>query len=261
MKTTITILLLFFMACSLPKKKVKSDGSVNKQDWTRPTFPKGSWQDFLQHLPTTNGEVVNYRGEPVANQAKEVAIVNFDVGMKDLQQCADALIRLRAEYLFMADRKQEIAFHITSGDLFMFVDYCKGLRPVIQGKQVKFESLVAPCEPDHVALRRYLDIVYTYAGTISLAKELRPVTELSVGTVISKPGSPGHCCLVCDEAMTSTGEKVYKLVEGYTPAQSIYILRNPSNSDMGAWQTITTNGSIQTASYLFNSYKLGTFDR
>lgn len=125
---------------------------------------------------------------------------------------------------------------------------------------MKFESLVTPCKPDHAALRRYLDIVYTYAGTISLVKELRPVTELSVGTVIIKPGSPGHCCLVCDEATTSSGEKVYKLVEGYTPAQSIYILSNPSNPDIGMWQTINTEGTIQTASYAFGSYRLGTFE-
>lgn len=224
------------------------------------SFPPGTWQYFLQQLPTQEGEVVNYRVEPVANQAKATAIVNYDVGTKDLQQCADALIRLRAEYLFAANRKPEIAFHFTSGHLFTFADYCKGLRPVLSGNQVKLESLVTPCQPGHAVLRRYLDIVDTYAGTISLANELHPVSELSVGTVIIRPGSPGHCSMVCDEATTSTGEKVYKLVEGYTPAQSIYILRNPYDEKMGAWQPIILDGSVQTASYHFSSYKLGAFE-
>lgn len=214
----------------------------------------------MQHLPAKPGPVLDYRGNPVADQSKAALIVNYDVGNKDLQQCADALIRLRAEYLFSANRYQEILFHFTSGHLYAFDAYCKGVRPVINGAHVNFLALATPCEPSHTALRSYLNIVYTYAGTVSLAKELHGADRITVGTVIILPGSPGHCTLVVDEATTQDGEKVYKLAEGYSPAQSIYILRSTAGSGLGLWQPLKTGSPIQTASCIFYDYQLKSFE-
>jgi hypothetical protein len=229
-------------------------------NYTTPTFKPGSWQYFLQHLPVKEGAVLDYQGNPVPNQAKAAMIINYDVGNKNLQQCADALIRLRAEYLFAAQRYQEIAFNFTSGHLFAFNDYCKGMRPVVNGNRVSFSPLSAMCEPSHAALRRYLDIVYAYAGTISLSRALRPVSGITVGTVIITAGSPGHCSIVVDESTTGAGGKVYKLAESFMPAQSIYILRNTKDPGMGFWHPLKKDITIETASYIFENYKLGSFE-
>lgn len=235
--------------------------SQEKETDVTPTlFKKGSWQYFLQHLPVGSGRVVDYQGNPITNQQKAALIVHYDVGSKDLQQCADALIRIRSEYLFAAHRYSDITFHFTSGHLYAFNAYCSGLRPVVTGNQVSFSPLSTPCEPSHAALRRYLDIVYTYAGTISLARELHHTSDISVGTVIILPGSPGHCTLVVDEATTGSGEKVYKLAEGYSPAQSIYILRSTVESALGPWQPLQAGTTITTASCIFYNYQLGTFE-
>lgn len=223
-------------------------------------FKPGSWQHFLQTLPVKNGLIADYAGNPVSNPGKAFEIIDYDIGKRDLQQCADAIMRLRAEYLFMQKRFSEIEFHFTSGHLFTFLAYCNGSRPVVAGNQVKFIQQGQIIKPSHTALRNYLDIVYAYAGTISLAKELKKANRLSVGTVIIKAGSPGHCAIIIDEAVTSTGEKVYKLAEGYTPAQSIYVLRNIREPEMGAWHTIHEGKEIETASYYFDSYQLGVFE-
>lgn len=222
------------------------------------TFANGSWPHFLQHLPTVESAVVDYRGLPVQHQEKAAAIVNYDIGSKDLQQCADALIRLRAEYLFSQKRFNDIRFQFTSGQPYSFSDYCQGIRPIPKGNQVQFALAAAPERNTHQALRKYLDIVYAYAGTLSLNRELKETNTITVGTVILKPGSPGHCCMVIDEAITPTGSKVYKLVEGYTPAQSIYVLRNPTNGS--EWHELKVGEPIRTASYSFLTYELKKFE-
>lgn len=259
MKLGLLPFLWLFAGCNPAAPGHTNVASTQEINLIPALFEKSSWQYFLQHLPAKPGTVVDYRGSPIANQTKAALIVNYDVGNKDLQQCADALIRLRAEYLFAAHRYADIAFHFTSGHLYPFDAYCKGLRPAVTGNQVKFLPLSAPCEPSHTALRSYLDIVYTYAGTISLARELDKTDKVSVGTVIILPGSPGHCTLVVDEATTAKGEKVYKLAEGYSPAQSIYILRSTAGTMSDLWQPIKTGGPIQTASCIFYDYQLGSF--
>ncbi|MGH7599664.1 MAG: DUF4846 domain-containing protein [bacterium] len=47
-----------------------------------------------------------YNGAPKPNQAAQYRVLAIDVGNKDLQQCADAVIRLRAEYLFGQEKNE-----------------------------------------------------------------------------------------------------------------------------------------------------------
>jgi len=47
---------------------------------------------------------MKFSGEKIANQNNHEAVFNLDVGNQDLQQCADAIIRLRSEYLFKSKK-------------------------------------------------------------------------------------------------------------------------------------------------------------
>ncbi|MDB5197855.1 MAG: hypothetical protein JWP88_2226 [Flaviaesturariibacter sp.] len=219
-------------------------------------FEEGTWSYFLQHLPTVAGDIVDYTGTPIRNQAKHVAILNYDVGKRDLQQCADALIRLRAEYLFAQKRYNEIAFRFTSGEWYRYKDYVAGVRPAIIARQI-YAGEVKPVAVSHATLRSYLDIIYAFAGTQSLYRDLLPATDFRVGTIIITPGSPGHCCMVIDETTNAAGQKRFKLVESYMPAQSIYVLKNPE--DGSAWYPLQ-KGTITTASYQFTKYALKKFE-
>jgi hypothetical protein len=218
-------------------------------------FREDSWQYFLQHLPVVDSPVVDYSGKKIRHQFKSAGVIPFDVGTADLQQCADALMRLRAEYLFAQKHYDKIGFHFVSGQFYSFNDYCSGKKPVPSGNNVRFITANS-AEKTHASLRKYLDFVYTYASTISLAKELKASNDFEVGTVVIYAGSPGHCFIIIDEMQNDEGKKLFKLAEGYTPAQSIYVLKN---SDGTPWHELNKT-AIETASYSFPSFELKKFE-
>lgn len=252
------LVLVFFSCDSASVYELQSSQLQQIITDTTKEYDVNSWQYFLQQLPVVDKPIVDYRGREISYQQKHVGIIPYDVGTSDLQQCADALIRLRVEYLFQQKKFGEIGFHFVSGDYYTWNDYCKGLRPIAKGNGVKFISGAAS-DRSHESLRRYLDIVYSYASTISLSKELKTATDFEVGTIVIHAGSPGHCFIIIDEAKNKAGEKVYKLAEGYTPAQSIYVLRNLDEDGISPWYKLK-KGVIETASYRFDDYKLGRFE-
>jgi hypothetical protein len=217
-----------------------------------------TWTYFLQHLPVVDKPIVDYKGRVIDYQQKHVGIIPYDVGTTDLQQCADALMRLRAEFLFQQNHNEEIGFHFVNGHYYSWNDYCNGIRPTLKGREIKFIT-TTHSEKNHESLRKYLDIVYSYASTISLAKELKPTNDFEIGTVVIHPGSPGHCFIIIDERRNEQGQKTYKLAEGYTPAQSIYVLRNLNEQGISPWHQLKM-GVIETASYRFDNYKLAKFE-
>lgn len=223
------------------------------------SFPEGSWEHYLQHLPVADAPIVDYRGRPIANQAKHAQVITYDVGTSDLQQCADALMRLRAEYLFSQKKYGDIGFHFTGGGYYAWAAYCRGIRPVNSGGHVTFAPSAPPAPMTHAALRKYLDIVYNYANTVSLCKELKPAKRFQIGTVIIFPGNPGHCCMIIDAAVINKKDTMFKLAEGYMPAQSIYVLSNPYEPQLSPWYHLH-GGTITTASCEFRSYFLRKFE-
>jgi len=254
----LLLLVLFVNHCTENSAPTDTSPTTTTPANHETVTKKGSWAYFLQHLPEKEGPVVDFTGRPVRFQQKHTTVIDYDIGNRDLQQCADALMRLRAEYLFSQQRFNKIHFHFTSGHDYSFLAYCRGQRPVVNGNQTHFVTTHASAA-NHQSLRRYLDLVYAYAGTLSLAKELKPAKRFTIGTVVISPGSPGHCFIICNEAVTPAGDTLYKLVEGYTPAQSMYVLNNVQQPQLGCWHKLQ-KGVIKTASYTFTSYQLKAFE-
>jgi len=56
-----------------------------------------------------------FNGRLRDNQSTHFAVLDIPVGDKDLQQCADAIMRLRAEYFLNQDNIDSICFKATDG--------------------------------------------------------------------------------------------------------------------------------------------------
>ncbi|QNH60697.1 DUF4846 domain-containing protein [Hymenobacter sediminicola] len=196
----------------------------------------GQWLRYLPLLPAGT-PVKLFNGQLKDPQNVHAAVLNIDVGSRDLQQCADAIIRLRGEYLFAQDPAQ-VHFHLTSGHDIAFTDWYGGKGFRVSGDEVL--PAPRPAElPTHTVFRRYLDQIFTYAGTLSLSRELNPVplADVQPGDVLIRGGSPGHAVLVLDVAeQLGTGRRYVLLAQSYMPAQQMHVLRNIwGDATLGAW--------------------------
>ena len=225
----------------------------------------GSWGEWLRGLPLkpagTPARLFN--GKLKGNQAVVAAVVNIDPGTTDLQQCADAVLRLRAEYLFSIN-PNKIHFHLTTGYDARFSDYLAGTTFRVRGEQVSPASKPAEAAT-HAALGRYLLPVFGYAGTRSLSREVQPVplAQAQPGDVLVHGGSPGHAVLVADVATNQrTGQRYLLLLQSYMPAQNIHLLRNVDQPALGAWLAVPGPQAEQfnTPEWTFATNELGRLD-
>jgi hypothetical protein len=195
----------------------------------------GSWAAWLRGLPMkpAGAPVLLYTGAPKWRQDVHAAVVDIDVGTRDLQQCADAIMRLRGEWLFAAGRARDIGFNYTDG---------------------KRRNFASRRQTDYASFRKYMTLVFAYAGTYSLEHELRPVPpqDIEIGDVFIKGGFPGHAVLVADMAENaSTGERRFLLIQSYMPAQEMHVLKNPGSADGSPWYPAAFSGPLVTPEWTF----------
>jgi len=223
----------------------------------------GSFGDWLRHLPLkpAGSGVALHDGRPIVDRGTVAAVVDIDVGRSDLQQCADAVMRLRAEYLFSRRLTGLIGFELYSGERYRFEAYAEGQMPVPAGAGIAWQS-GPPQDRAHAGLRRWLDIVYGFASTRSLAHELRPVARLSdaaIGDVFVHPGAPGHAVIIVDLAVDPGGHAVVLLAQSSTPARDIHILRNTLEPRLGGWFALVEGRPFATPGRIFSPEELRRF--
>lgn len=217
---------------------------------------RGSFGHWLRHLPLRppGAPVRLFNGRLKSRQDVHAAVVDIDVGKADLQQCADAVMRLRAEYLFSQRRADEIHFNFTSGDRIDFSRWAAGWRPQVRGSKVAWRR-GGVMAADHPALGRYLRTIFTYAGSYSLSRELNRVgggRTLKVGDIFLKGGFPGHAVIVVDQAENpDSGQAAFLLAQSYMPAQDIHILRNPGRA-LSPWYIAGERANLVTPEWTFD---------
>lgn len=222
----------------------------------------GSFGEYLRELPLKphGSQVMYYNGDSKPRDVHE-AVIDMDVGNRDLQQCADSIIRLRAEYLYGKGLYSRIHFNFTNGFNADYSTWMKGSRIKVSGNKAYWVEQGSSSE-DYASFRKYLDIVFAYAGTLSLSKEMEsiPVEKMQPGDVFMYGNTPGHCVIVADMAENkSTGEKLFILAQGYMPAQEMHILKNPANTAGDPWYPVNFGETLSTPEWEFTNDQLMRF--
>ena len=145
-----------------------------------------------------------------------------------------------------------------------FQKWAEGNRIKVSGNQVQWYAAGKGVDYSYKTFRNYLDMVFMYAGTASLSRELQTVsyTSLQPGDVFIKGGSPGHAVIVVDVAVhPTTKKKVFLLAQSYMPAQQIHILVNPVSRSLSPWYELaeTDAGKLYTPEWIFSRKDLKRF--
>lgn len=231
--------------------------------YTRIVAEKNSFAGFLQNTALKPaGTLVHYFDGREKPHKVAAAVLSLDVGDKDLQQCADAVMRLRAEYLYKTQQYQALHFNFTNGFDARYSKWRDGYRPLVKGNAVSWTKTTAE-SVSYKSFRSYLNTVFTYAGTASLSKELKgvPLTQMQIGDVLIRGGSPGHAVIVVDMAEDpKTHKKLFMIAQSYMPAQDIHVLVNQADAALSPWYALNGSaGSIQTPEWTFSADELKRF--
>ncbi|MFM7645402.1 MAG: DUF4846 domain-containing protein [Sphingomonadales bacterium] len=230
------------------------------EGYTRKPVDKASFAFYLRHLPLKpKGSLVRYYNGAIKQNDVYDAVVDMDISNRDLQQCADAIMRLRGEYLYAKKAYDQISFTLTNGFRVDYTEWIQGKRVIVNGNTTVWQKTAKPSNT-YQDFRNYMEFIFMYAGTLSLAKELqsKPLADIAIGDVFIKGGSPGHAVIVVDLAENQQGEKVFLLAQSYMPAQETQILKN-TYDNMSPWYRTTTFKKLYTPEWTFEYSQLKTW--
>lgn len=251
-------------------KNYKPENAVKYQvllpeNYDRIEVEESSFEYWLRHLPirVRDNTVYLYNNKPKPNQNVHYKIIDIDTGNRDLQQCADAVIRLIAEYLFYKERYDDIAFNFTSGDRAFYKKWVKGYRPKVEGNNVSWHR-TAGKNKSYENFKNYLTTVFIYAGSYSLQRELKPIGDtdnMQIGDIFIQGGFPGHAVIIIDIAENiETGSRIFLLAQSYMPAQDLHILKNLQDTHLSPWYSIDFQDKLITPEWTFNREDLMRFE-
>jgi hypothetical protein len=261
---------LFFSSSLAQDKYIAKEGKTVQERFLLPAgfqrvrLAENSFGEYLRNLPLKpHGTKVKFYDGTIKNkEGVYCAVIDMEIGNKDLQQCADAIMRLRAEYLFKNQLFSKIHFNFVSGDRADYSKYAEGYRAVVRNNKVTWTKSKEK-DTSYGTFRKYMDLVFTYASTMSLDKEMQTVKDIDqiqIGNVFIIGGSPGHAIIVVDVAINpQTKEKIFLLAQSYMPAQDIQVLLNPTNEKLSPWYSTHFVNELVTPEWTFEKKHLKKF--
>lgn len=233
------------------------------EEYERISVEEDSFASYLRSLPVRPYDTpVRYYNGKQKLDSSHIAVVDMDiVDDKDIEQCADVVMHLRADYRYYRGEYDRIHFDFTNGFRVNYSKWIEGYRIKVTGNETQWINTSNPVNTIDV-FESYLEMIYMYAGTLSLSKEMQsiPLEKMNIGDVFIRGGTPGHIEIIVDMAInTRTGEKIFLLAQGSTPAQDMHILKNLENKSLSPWYSINFGEELKTPEYTFTKDELMRF--
>lgn len=236
-----------------------ADRIATPEGFTRILEEEGSFGKFVREYPLLphGSPVLLYNRQEKGNQMDHAAVFAMNILDRDLQQCADSVMRIYGEYFWKQGEYDKIAFHFVSGFLFSYEKWRDGWRVSVDGNQVNWVKK-SGYDDSLENFERYLEMLFAYSSTLSMEEESEPaeISDLQIGDVFLKGGSPGHVVMVADICENEAGEKAYLLAQGYMPAQQFHILKNDASKEDPWYYEKEFSWPFRTPEYTFQEGSL-----
>lgn len=228
------------------------------EGYERKSVESDSLTAFLRSYPMKKdgSDVQLYNGKKKGRNNVHAAVFKLPLEKEDLQQCADSVMRVYAEYYWHTDQKDKIAFHFVDGFLAEYAKWQQGYRIEV-GNSSRWVKSASP-DSSYESFQKYLRIVFSYASTLSQEKESKRISleKIEPGDIFIKGGSPGHVVMVVDICENAEGRKAFLLAQGYMPAQEFHVLKNPAHQENPWYYVDEVSYPFQTPEYTFEKGSL-----
>lgn len=183
----------------------------------------GSFGEYIRQFPLKKrgSHMTYYNGKLALGQYFGYSVLDLPM-LSDIEQCADAVMRMRAEYLWDKGLYESIHFH------------------TVGGRDQRYSG-----GPDRKAFEQFLRKVYDNSNTTSLRREMKTKSfkDIVPGDVFvyESPGDGyyGHAVLVVDVAINKkTGHTAIMLAQSSTPALTMHIIRDFLHPIHSPWVVI-----------------------
>ncbi|MCA9640360.1 MAG: hypothetical protein H6718_06960 [Polyangiaceae bacterium] len=214
--------------------------------FARVELAEGSFGAWLRHLPMLpyGTPVRSYAGGRLRDGESDIVtgVVALDVGDADLQQCADAVMRLHGEWRWSQGGRDQ-SYRAASGTPLDYRRWAQGQRIVAKGASISWAA-TGKAKDDHQSFRKFMDAVFAWSNTVALSRMGKHVeyAELRPGDFFVQPGNPGHTVLVLDLVRGSDGSQRVLLGQSYMPAQNFHVLKSPD----GPWFRLSADADVKT---------------
>lgn len=239
----------------LPEGTTLQERFAVPNGYVRTPYPEDSFGSFVRDYPLKpdGSSVLLWTKEPKANQWDHAAVFDMMVEEEmDVQQCADSVMRIYAEYFRKTGQYDRIKFHFVGGFLCDYNTYTEGNRLRVNDDKVSWKKS-KPAEDSDDVFNEYMFMVCAYASTLSMKDESEETDLLSlrIGDVFLKAGSPGHVVMVAD-ICEKDGKKAFLLAQGYMPAQEFHIIKNPRHLNDPWYYEEEVQYPFRTPAYTFS---------
>lgn len=239
---------------------------------TKYTVPNGferiyndDYSRFLRQFPLKNNNIVKLHDntDKVNNNIWD-AVFDYDIGKGDLHQCADAVLYMRANFLYKKGLINKLHYNFVSGFKASYSDYITHFYK-IDNNNVSLVPRSRNLIDNSETLLKWLRQIFSYANTWSIDKYDSfsiNISEIRPGDFFIKsnpPPSYGHAVNVVDVAVNKeTNKKVFMLSQSYMPAQETHVLINPKNGSV--WYSLDEFNDIITPEWTFTVNQLKRFN-
>jgi hypothetical protein len=206
------------------------------------------FENWLRNLPLkpSHAEIKTFnKKNPLIHQRYFMlngGIVDMPI-LGKYQQCADAILRLRAEFLWSQGNFDLISFPVGN-------------------KKISYSHFSKKYGHSRKTFKKFLKKIYVNLGTASIKRDLKKVSinDIKIGdmNVQNKTGGVGHIFFILDIAKNENNKKKYLLGQGSTPAMDFHIIQPPFNLLSGPWLDMQ---ELQQYLQTFSPHGSGVFRR